>query len=427
MLRGFRTILIKELKELIRDPKILVGMIVVPLLLFPVLGLVLGYAVEAAQEQAQQATLLVVNNDGGNWSQVFIDYLSNTGLKTAVVENLNPQEIIDQKLLIQYNSTQFVEIPSGFSTNMTLHINGNLEIVAVINSYGVFQGGGVFSEIGSSAITGIINNFNRIIAPNVLYTTQSSIIKEEIQQDIDPATLSGLVISQALALPITIMIMLTYSMQIAATSVAMEKEEKTLETLLTMPVDRFAILMGKLSSTIIVAGLAAVTMMIGYNYMLGSVTFGLSTDTSIDLVKLGLVPSTFGYILLGISLFATLLSALALAVIISAFAEDVRGAQALIGYIYPIIFIPSLALIYLDFNSLPIAIKAILYAIPYSHPVIASKIVVFGDFTTIILGIIYVAIFTVVIMYIASRLFATEKILTAKLSFKKKRIKELKE
>ena len=42
------------------------------------------------------------------------------------------------------------------------------------------------------------------------------------------------------------MIMLTYSMQIAATSVAMEKEEKTLETLLTVPVDRFAILMGKL-------------------------------------------------------------------------------------------------------------------------------------------------------------------------------------
>jgi ABC-type Na+ efflux pump permease subunit len=32
----------------------------------------------------------------------------------------------------------------------------------------------------------------------------------------------------------------------------MEKEEKTLETLLTVPVDRFAILMGKLSSTIIV-------------------------------------------------------------------------------------------------------------------------------------------------------------------------------
>jgi ABC-2 type transport system permease protein len=421
LLRGFRTILIKELKELVRDPKILVGMIVVPLLLFPVLGLVLGYAVETAQEQAQQATLLVVNNDGGNWSQIFIDYLTNTGIKINVQNNLTPQQIIDQELLTQNNSTQFIVIPSEFSINMTQHINGNLEIIAIINSYGVYQGGGVFSDIGSSTVTAIINNFNRIIAPNVLYTTQSAIIKGEIQQGIDPATLSGLMISQALALPITIMVMLTYSMQIAATSVAMEKEEKTLETLLTMPVDRFAILMGKLSSTIIVAGIAAVTMMIGYNYMLGSVTLGLSTETSIDLVNLGLVPSPFGYVLLGISLFITLLSALALAVIISAFAEDVRGAQALIGYIYPIIFVPSLALIYLDFNSLPLAIKAILYAIPYSHPVIASKVVVFGDYTTVILGIIYVTIFTIGIMYIASRLFATEKILTAKLRFKRKK------
>ncbi len=421
MLKGFRTILLKELKELIRDPKILVGMIVVPLVMFPILGLVLGYAVESAQEQAQQATLLIIDNDGGNWSQTFIGYLENTGININLENNLTPQQVIDQNLLPQNNSTQFIEIPLGFSANMTEHTEGNLEINAVINSYGVFQGGGIFSDIGSSGITAIINSFNRAIAPNVLYTTQSTIIKGEIQQGIDPSALSGLMISQSLALPMTIIIMLTYAMQIAATSVAMEKEEKTLETLLTMPVDRFAILMGKLSSTVIVAGIAAIAVMIGYNYMLGSVTLGIQSQTSIDLVNLGLVPSPIGYILLGISLFITLLSALALAVIMSAFAEDVRGAQALIGYIYPIIFIPTLALIYLDFNTLPDIIKTILYAIPYSHPIIASKAVVFGDYTTVIFGIIYVTAFTIVIMYVASRLFATEKILTAKLRFKRKK------
>jgi len=207
-------------------------------------------------------------------------------------------------------------------------------------------------------------------------------------------------------------------MQIAATSVAMEKEEKTLETLLTVPVDRFSILMGKLSSTIIVAGVAAVAVLFGYNYMLGSITLGIPTSGSVDLVALGLIPSPLGYTLLGISLFVTLLSALALAVIMSAFSEDVRGAQALVGYLYPIIFIPSLALIYLDINTMPLALKAVLFAIPYSQPIIASKAIVLGDYSTVIFGIIYVAAFTVVIMYLASRLFATEKILTAKLKFK---------
>ena len=420
MLKGFQTILVKELKELIRDPKILLGMIILPLIMFPVLGAVLGYATQTAIEQAQKATLLVVNNDGGNWSTTFIDFLDSAGVKAIVINNTTSQEIVAQNLLTQYNSTQFIEIPQDFSTNMTKHLTTNPNITASINIYGVFQGGGIFSNLGQTSITLYVNGFNRYIAPDVLHTTQSTIIKGQIQQGIDPATLSGLMISQSIALPITIMIMLTYAMQIAATSVAMEKEEKTLETLLTVPVDRFAILMGKLSSTIIVAGLASITVLVGYTYMLGSITIGIPTTTPIDLVNLGLVPSAFGYVLLGISLFITLLSGLALAVIMSAFAEDVRGATALIGYIYPLIFIPSMALIYLDINTLPLAVKAIFYAIPYSQPIIASKAVVLGDYSTVIFGIIYVAAFTIVIMYVASRLFATEKILTAKLKFKRR-------
>ncbi|MEM4733946.1 MAG: ABC transporter permease, partial [Candidatus Bathyarchaeia archaeon] len=74
-----------------------------------------------------------------------------------------------------------------------------------------------------------------------------------------------------------------------------------------------------------------------------------------------------------------------------------------------------------DINTLPLAVKAVFFTIPYSQPIIASKAVMMGDYTTAIFGIIYVAIFTVVVMYAASRLFATEKILTAKLKFKKAR------
>lgn len=416
MLKGFSTILIKELKELVRDPKIVVGMIVLPLIMFPVLGFVLGYAVETAQEQAKTATILVVNNDGGSWSSAFVDFL-NSSMNVNVVDNITPEQVLAQNLLVKNNSTQFIEIPAGFSVNMTEHMEGNADITAALNTYSVFSGGGIFSEIGASSIINFINAFNRYIAPNVLFTTPSTVIKGEIQRGVDPSTLSGLLASQSIALPITMMILLTYSMQIAATSVAMEKEEKTLETLLTLPVDRFAILMGKLSSSIVVAGVGALAYMFGYNYLMGSFMIG-QAGASIDLVRLGLVPSMFGYLLLGITLFVTLLSGLALAVIMSAFSEDVRGAQSLIGYIYPLIFIPAFALMYLDVNTLPLALRAVFFAIPYSQPIIASKAVIMGDYLTVVFGIVYVAVFTLVIMYIASRLFATEKILTAKLKFK---------
>ncbi|XHH09963.1 MAG: ABC transporter permease [Candidatus Bathyarchaeia archaeon] len=418
MLKGFTTILLKELKELMRDPKILIGMIVVPLVMFPIMGLVMGYAVSSAQEQAQKATLLVVDNDSGNWSQTFIDYL-NSSMNVKILSNIPAEQVINQNLLANYNSTQFMEIPAGFSQNMTQHLNGNHNITTDVNIYGVFQGGGIFSDLGGSSLALYVDAFNRAVAPDVVLTTQSTIIKGQVQEGVDPATLSGLMMSQSIALPLTVMIMITYAMQIAATSVAMEKEEKTLETLLTAPVDRFAILMGKVSSTVIVAGVASVAVLVGYSYMLGSITMGIPNTANVDLVALGLVPSTLGYIALGVSLFVTLLSALALAVVLSSFAENVRSAQALVGYIYPLIFIPAMALMYLDFNTLPMAIKAAFYAVPYSHPIIASKAVIMGDYTTVAFGIVYVAIFTVVIMYFASKLFSTEKILTAKLVFKK--------
>jgi ABC-2 type transport system permease protein len=51
---------------------------------------------------------------------------------------------------------------------------------------------------------------------------------------------------------------------------------------------------------------------------------------------------------------------------------------------------------------------------------IASKAVIMNDYPIVVFGIIYVAVFTLVVMYIASRLFATEKILTAKLKLKRR-------
>jgi ABC-2 type transport system permease protein len=291
-------------------------------------------------------------------------------------------------------------------------------VKAAVSFYGVFSGGGIFESVGSSIIDNLVYEFNRIVAPDAVYSEKSTIVKGEIYNDVDPAALSNVMISQAIAMPIIIIILLSYSMTIAATSVAMEKEEKTLETLLTLPMDRFAILMGKLSGSILIAAVGALAYMVGFNYYIGGITSTIPAGANVNLADLGLVPSLFGYLLLGISLFVTILSALALAVIMSAFAEDVRTAQSFVGYVYPFLFVPAIALMYLDINSLPLAFKVVLYAIPYTQPIIASKAVIMGDYWTAVLGIIYVTAFTLAVMYAASRLFATEKILTAKLKLR---------
>lgn len=417
MLKGFGTFLLKELKELVRDPKILLPMIVVPLVMFPVLGAVMGYAVQTAQEQAIKAKLIVVDNDGGNWSRTFVGFLKSLNVTVYVVNNTRLDDKNVLELLSQYNTTQILEIPKGFSENVTAHLS-NPTVKASLKFYGVLIGTSIFEGAGSSVVDILINRFNRAVAPDVLYSEKSTIIKGEIKHGVDPAAVSGLLMSQSIALPLTVLILLSYAPQIAAASMAVEKEEKTLETLLTLPMDRLAILWGKLSSSIIVAAIGAIAYMAGYSYMFSTIMVQVPAGSNLDLASLGLVPSTFGYLLLGLSLFVTMISALALSVILAAFAEDVRGAQSLVSNIYPLVFIPSIALIYLDINTLPLAIRLVLFAIPFSHPVIASKAVVMGDYWTVGLGIVYVSAFTLVVMYAASRLFATEKILTAKLKFK---------
>jgi ABC-2 type transport system permease protein len=410
LLKGYGAFLLKELKELMRDPKILIGFLIVPLIMFPVLGYVMNLSVQTAKESAQKATVLVVNHDSGNNSTELIDFL-NHYVKAIPVNVATVDDAIP--LMSNNSATGIIEIPQDFSQNITS------KTPAQVKFYTVFSGSGLFENVGSTIVSSLVEAYNRAMAPNLLVPEDSVIVKGKRVEGISPSALSGLVLSQAFALPITMIILLTYSMQIAATSVAMEKEEKTLETLLTLPMDRFAILAGKVSGSIVVAGIGAVAYMFGFNYYIGSFTGTIATTApSVDLVALGLVPSLFGYLLMGISLFVTLLAALALAVILSAFAQDVRSAQSLVSYVYPFLFIPALALMYLDINSLPFGLRAVFYAIPFSQPIIASKAITMGDYLTAGLGIIYVTAFTLVIMYVASRLFATEKILTAKLRFR---------
>jgi len=120
----------------------------------------------------------------------------------------------------------------------------------------------------------------------------------------------------------------------------------------------------------------------------------------------------------------SLLSALALAISISIFAEDVRGAQALVGPLSILLIFPMIFTMFTDIYALPFPLMIVLLAIPFTHPMLAARAAFTGDYLTAIIGIVYVSIFTVAVLYIAARLFGTEKILTARLKFRKFRLRK---
>jgi len=409
LLKGLGNIILKELKELLRDPKILVGMIIVPLVMFPILGLVIRGAMESTEQRIQNLQIGFIDFDHGAIAQNVTSFLRARGVRLI---NISATSVTAAVTFLQKetNATDLIVIPSGATENVTNGMPVYFEV------YSVFAGTGGIAEIaGSSVVVQYLEAYTKVVSP--FFTISKSIIKGK-PVDVSPDALFSIVYSQVFALPITISILLVFSMQIAATSVASEKEEKTLETLLSLPISRFTILAGKLAGSIIVAAVGAVTILVGFSYYTGAFMAIGDAGISVDIASLGLAPTLLGYLVLGASVFMSLLSALALAIIISAFAEDVRGAQAIVGYLYTLIMLPMFIVMFTGFTPLPAIVKIILLAIPYTHPMLAAQASVTGDYLTAIFGVAYVAIFTFVLLYVAAKLFATEKILTTKLKFR---------
>ena len=75
MAGGFFNIMKKEVKEMVRDPRLLLGMIIVPLIMFPVMGSAMSASMSTVEESASIIDLGVVNMDNGNRSDELIDFL----------------------------------------------------------------------------------------------------------------------------------------------------------------------------------------------------------------------------------------------------------------------------------------------------------------------------------------------------------------
>ncbi|MFQ6064900.1 MAG: ABC transporter permease [Candidatus Bathyarchaeia archaeon] len=412
---GLGNVIVKEVKELIRDPKILLGVILVPALMFPIMGLAVQTSMRTTEERMKNISIVVIDLDRDDIAKRLKEFLTNQSITLDEIETTNFDEA--SEYVQESNATALIVIPQGFSHNVTSHSPAKLEV------YGIFRGGGIAESASSTVVETLVESFKRYLAPDPFLAHQKSIVRGKTVP-IHPSALFSAMMSQSVGMPIGIMMLLIFAMQLAATSVASEKEEKTLETLLTLPVNRFTILAGKMTGAIIVAVVGAIAYLVGAMYYMGSFMGMVPAEIGVDLAAIGLAPTPVAYLLLGASLFMSLLSALALAVSLSVFAEDVRGAQALVGPLSMLFVFPMLFTMFTDIYALPFPLMIVLLAIPFTHPMLASNVAFTGDYVTAIIGIVYMSVFTIVVLYIAARIFGTEKILTAKLKFRKLRFRK---
>jgi len=201
---------------------------------------------------------------------------------------------------------------------------------------------------------------------------------------------------------------------------ALEKENKTLETLLTLPVKRVSIIAGKIIASALIGLILAIIYIFGLGYYMSS--FQISGE--IDIISLGLVLSPMDLLLLGISVFVTLIAALSLCMLLGTMAKNYKSAQTLTFPVTILALVPMFMIMVKDFDTLPLALKGFLFGIPFSHPMMAPRALIFNDYLLVISGIIYVSIFALIMIILAVWVFRTDRLLTG--STKRRKISNFK-
>lgn len=130
-------------------------------------------------------------------------------------------------------------------------------------------------------------------------------------------------------------------------SMAFEKENKTLETLLTLPVRRFTIVTGKIASAAIIGLLLSIVYMLGIGYYFQS----FQMSAGLNLADYNMALTLGDFLLIGVSLFITLVAALSLCMLLGTFAKNYKSAQTLTFPIVLLALLPMFLTLFMDFDT----------------------------------------------------------------------------
>jgi ABC-2 type transport system permease protein len=414
---GLGNITRKEIRELMTPATF------VPIILVALIFATMGNSIQGIQEQATAPpTIGVINEDTSGYGAT-----ASTILHTNAKSVFNSTSISELQQGLQtvkeQNGVAVIIIPENFTERIIQGQQGTFQV------YWVMKGAGLLDTISSSAVEGLIAYINTNISKQLI--TQNSTInasfvlspttrhettyfKDREFVGISPNTISSMLSSQSLLIPIVIMMIIIMAGSIVITSMALEKENKTLETLLTLPVKRTSIVSGKIIAAALIGLILAIIYMVGMQFYFS----GFQVSGVVNLETFNLVLSSMDFIWIGISLFLALIAGLSLCMLLGTFAKNYKSAQTLTFPITMLAMIPMFITMFTDFDTLPLAVKIFTFAIPFSHPMIAPRALLFHDYTLVIGGIIYVAVFAIITISIVVWIFKTDRLLVGTTKFK---------
>lgn len=321
----------KELKDILRDRRTLLSMVIIPMLLVPVLMLVMGGVMESriGKLQQQKSRIAWVSSIGAE--DVKRRLAAAEGVSLIEMPGDTSQAI---RLLREKELEAVVSVPVDFDTRVAAITKGDtLSAPSLIvtsdqtrdrDKIAVERVQAAASGFKDELITGVLREKGlgwNLMRPFVV--SQINIVSEETMKKAQAAMM----------LPYLVILMVfSGAMYPAVDMTAGEKERGTLETLLVSGVSRVDIVLGKfltvLTTGMVTAGISITSMALSFKFggaisplMAREFNFALSPVASI-LVAVTMLPLAM--------IFAGLLMTIAL------FAKSYREAQS---YVTPLTFV----------------------------------------------------------------------------------------
>jgi len=326
----------KELTEALRDRRTLIAMVVVPLLLFPLLSVGLGSLITVMVNKADEEASTVMIK-GGDDSPKIVE-----GLKQLKTIHVVPLQSDWKSRIVNKDLAVVVEIPEGFDKNIAA------EEPQTVVVYG--YDGDLKSDSAAKKITKFLEGYRddvvkKRLASHELPDSVLEPFRTKSENVAPPEKSGGALFFGGFIAYIVVFLCFNGGMHPATDLTAGEKERGTMETILSSPVSRTHLVLGKfllvLTTSLSTAALSVISMGISFTIANALKTRPVQEGASNAGFHIG-----FGAAL-SVFIMAIPLAVLFAAVLItiSSFAKTNKEAQS---YIVPLMFIvifPAIAAI----------------------------------------------------------------------------------
>lgn len=429
----FFNLLKKELSELLNGQALFSMVIVVAL--FVLLGNVMNTSME--QVMKQEYSITISDRDNTDLTAKLMEDLRSSG---ATINEFTTSGDDYSAIMSDIKKDGLVIIPEGFTEMIEKGEKPELISISLMRSASSLSN---ISNDNSGAVGLIQRCISNVISEraglteedidliNSPVTVSNQTVVSDKSANISAGNVMSTLMMQNMLLPIIVFMLIMMTSQSIMSSISNEKIDKTLETLLSAPVSRTAILCSKTLAAAIVALLNAAVYMVSFSSVMKNANDSVTSELggtlaaeymSVDaaMEKLGLVLNAGDYVLIGIQLFLTIMLCLCISLMLGALISDSKQAQTMIMPLMFLAMIPYLISMVADINSLPIAARIAVYAIPFTHTFSAIPNLMFGHNAIFYIGMVYQAIVFVICLMLALKLFNSDKILTMSLNFGQK-------